>query len=276
MGVVYKAWQEELKRPVAVKVIRSGEFASPQELSRFRTEAEAAARLQHPNIIQVHELGEAQGNPYVCLEYVAGGSLAQYLGGRPQLPNEAAGLVEQLAQAMDHAHRRGIVHRDLKPSNILLSIADSPSELRTQHSGLCTFIPKVTDFGLAKLLDADQRQTMDGALLGTAPYMAPEQAHGRVRDVGPAADVYALGAILYELLTGRPPFRGESMQETLDQVRTQEPVAPRRLNPGLPKDLETICLKCLEKDPPRRYASSGALADDLQRWTRGEPVHAKP
>jgi len=203
MGVVYKAWQEELNRPVALKVIRSGEFASPQELARFRAEAEAVARLQHPNIVQVHDYGEAEGNPYVCLEYVAGGSLAQFAGGRPQPPREAAGLVEQLARAMDHVHRRDIIHRDLKPSNILLSSVDHPparpesesipSSLGIQNSALSMFCPKITDFGLAKRLDAAQTQTHKGVVLGTPSYMSPEQARGRVGEIGPPTDIHRPG-----------------------------------------------------------------------------------
>ncbi|HKI38005.1 MAG TPA: bifunctional serine/threonine-protein kinase/formylglycine-generating enzyme family protein [Gemmataceae bacterium] len=260
MGVVYKATHLALKRTVALKMIRTGEHADEAELARFRTEAEAVGRLAHQNIVQIHEVGESGGLPYLALEFVDGGSLAQKLCGGPLAPREAARLVETLAGAVQLAHSRNIVHRDLKPANVLLTTDGAP---------------KITDFGLAKTLDADSSQTRTGAVMGTPGYMAPEQASGRTHDTGPAADIYALGAMLYECLTGRPPFRGDSVLETLEQVRTQEPSAPRRLRRGTPRDLETICLKCLRKEPERRYASAEALADDLRRWRQGEPIAAR-
>jgi serine/threonine-protein kinase len=258
MGVVYKARDARLKRLVALKMM-TGPHVRPQELARFRGEAEAVARLQHPNVVQIHEVGEHDGRPYLVLEYVAGGSLADRLGGKPQPADEAARLVRTLALAVHAAHQHGVVHRDLKPANVLLAEDGTP---------------KVTDFGLAKRLD-EAGQTQTGAVLGTPSYMAPEQALGDSRGIGPHTDVHALGAVLYELLTGRPPFEGATLLETLDQVRTLEPRPPARLRPDVPRDLDTICRKCLEKEPTRRYPSALALADDLGRYLGGELIHAR-
>ncbi len=261
MGVVYKAQQLGLNRLVAVKMILSGDYAGRDELARFRLEAEAVAKLQHPGIVQVYEINELEGKPYFCLEFVEGGPLDKKLAGNPQPARQAAELVEKLAQAMAYAHDRHIIHRDLKPANILLTPAGEP---------------KITDFGLAKRLDSEDMHTQSGAVMGTPSYMAPEQAHGRTKEIGPAADIYSLGAILYELLVGRPPFKGETVIDTLDQVRTLEPAAPSRLRPKLPRDLETICLKCLHKEPARRYGGAHALAEDLRRYLAGEPILARP
>jgi serine/threonine protein kinase len=267
MGVVYKARQISLNRLVALKMILDAEHAGPDMLARFRTEAEAVARLQHPNIIQIHEVGEDNGRPFFALEYIVGASLANRLAGTPLPPREAAQLVETLARAMQAAHERDIVHRDLKPANVLLAGApDTPI-------GQCT--PKITDFGLAKKLGDTAGQTASGAIMGTPSYMAPEQAGGQSKQVGPAADVYALGAILYELLTGRPPFKAATAMDTLLQVLSEEPVPPSRLQPRLARDLETICLKCLEKHGRKRYGSAVALADDLRRFLVGEPIVAR-
>jgi WD40 repeat protein len=268
MGIVYKARQIGLKRLVALKVIRAGTRARQEELRRFRREAEVMARLQHPNIEQVYEVGEHDGHPFLSLEFIDGGSLAAKLAGTPQPSRQAAELVETLARAMEVAHQHGIIHRDLKPSNILLQTRGEPSG--------SLGIPKIADFGLAKHLDDDGEQTRSGAVLGTPRYMAPEQAEGRVRDVGPTSDVYALGAILYELLTGRPPFLGGSTLMTIALVLSVEPVPPRRLQPSVPQDLETICLKCLQKQPARRYSTALALAEDLRRFLSGEPIQARP
>ena len=260
MGVVYRGRQPALDRVVAVKVIRGGGYAGAAERSRFRTEALATARIPHPNIVTIHGSGEAQGLPYLVLEYLDGGSLADRLRGEPQEPRRAAELVRTLAGAVEAAHDRGVVHRDLKPRNIVFT-ADGT--------------PKITDYGLAKLLDTDLGPTLSGQSPGTPSYMAPEQAGARPGSIGPATDIHALGAILYELLTGRPPFRGASVAETLEQVRSQDPVPPGRLRPKLPRDLETICLKCLAKEPARRYPSARALADDLGRFLDGRPIVAR-
>ena len=261
MGVVYKARQVGLNRLVAVKMIRGGGQARPEHFARFRVEAEAVARLHHPNIIQIHDIGEVDELPFVSLELLDGGDLADRLAGSPQPGRAAAELLVTLAQAIEVAHEAGIVHRDLKPPNILFT-ADG--------------VPKITDFGLAKRLESDSNQTETGQIMGSPSYMAPEQARGHTKDVGPAADIYALGAIFYEMLTGRPPFKGETPIETIRQVTDDEVVPPSRLVPRVARDLETICLKCLNKEPPKRYASARALAEDLQRFLRGEPIKARP
>jgi hypothetical protein len=260
MGVVYQAWQESLDRPVALKVILAGEHAGSEERRRFQTEAEAAARLQHPNIVQVFEVGEHLRRPFFSMELVEGTSLADRAGGQLPPPRTAAALIAALARAVEHAHQRGIVHRDLKPANVLLT-ADG--------------IPKITDFGLAKRLDRGDSQTQSGAILGTPAYMAPEQAAGKTKEIGPAADLYALGTLLYELLVGRPPFRADTPLETLQRVVSEEPCPPRRARPGIPADLEAICLQCLRKEPARRYGSAQELAEDLDRFLQGEPVRAR-
>jgi WD40 repeat protein len=259
MGVVYKARDLRLKRLVALKMILHAEHAGEQERERFRIEAEAVASLQHPNIVQIHEIGEQQGCPYFALEYCAGGSLAAKLSGTPFPPREAATLVATLAQAMHAAHGKGIVHRDLKPANVLLA-----------EEG-----PKIADFGLAKRLE-EKGRTATGAVMGTPSYMAPEQAGGKNNEIGPATDVYALGAMLYECLTGRPPFKAATPLDTIKQVVSEEPVPPRQLNAKVPRDLETICLKCLHKEPARRYRTAAELADELRRFEAGEPITARP
>jgi serine/threonine protein kinase len=283
MGVVYKARHRALNRLVALKVISAGGLAGPRELERFRAEAEAVARLQHPNVVQVFEVGDHDGRPYLALELVEGGTLAQALAATPLPGREAAELVETLARAVHHAHEQGVVHRDLKPGNILLlrdeggGMRDEmnpgdPSSLIPHPSSLR---PKITDFGLAKRLDPDASQSTTGVAVGTPNYMAPEQAAGLNRLVGPAADIYALGSILYECLTGRPPFQGTSAVETLQQVVTADAVPPARLQPSVPRDLETICLVCLRKEPRKRYSSAQALADDLRRFLDGRPIAAR-
>jgi tetratricopeptide (TPR) repeat protein len=280
MGVVYRARDQRLGRVVALKMILAGGHAGAEELARFRTEAEAIARLQHPGIVQVFEVGEHEGRPFLSLEYCAGGSLEKWLDGTPHPPRQAAELVRALAVSIDTAHQANIIHRDLKPANVLLSVVSSPlsvaatAEQRTTDNGQRNIL-KITDFGLAKKLDVDAGATQTGAIMGTPSYMAPEQAQGE-KHVGPAVDIYALGAILYECLTGRAPFKAPTPFETLAQVVADEPVPPRRLVRGTPRDLETICLKCLHKAPARRYASAGELADDLGRYLDGQPVLARP
>jgi len=261
MGVVYRATQTGLRRTVALKMILAGEHASGGQVARFAAEARAVAQIRHPGIVQIYEIGEHDGLPYFSLEFCPGGGLDKKLNHEPQPPREAAALLEHLARAMFAAHSAGVVHRDLKPANVLLDSTGSP---------------KITDFGLARELDGAEGQTRTGSILGTPYYMAPEQALGQTREVGPAADQYSLGATLYEVLTGRPPFQGASVMETLEQVRNREPVPPSQLNPACPKDLETICLKALEKEPAKRYSSCEALADDLRAFLDGRPIAARP
>jgi WD40 repeat protein len=258
MGVVYRARQVALDRPVALKLLRGG---SSKRLARFRAEALAEARLQHPHVVQIFEIGEHQGQPYLALELLEGGSLEAKFAGEPQASHDAAALVAVLARTVQYAHSRGIVHRDLKPSNVLLTAEGTA---------------KIADFGLAKFLLATDGQTQEGDLVGTPRYMAPEQTSGALEAVGPAADIYSLGVILYELLTGRAPLQAPTPVETLLLIRNQEPLPPSRLLPRLPRDLETICLRCLQKDPRRRYATAQELADDLERFLAGNPVRARP
>jgi tetratricopeptide (TPR) repeat protein len=261
MGVVYRARQVLLNRPCVLKMILAGVHANSESIVRFLAEAEAVARLQHPNIVQIHNVGQADGLPFFELEYVEGGSLDRHLDGTPWPARRAAELVEALARGVAEAHRQGIIHRDLKPGNVLLA-ADGT--------------PKITDFGLAKALDKESGLTRTDSIMGSPGYMAPEQAAGQAKLVGPLADVYALGAILYELLTGGPPFRGTTVLEIIEQVKHAEPIPPSRLVPGLPRDIETIALKCLQKEPGKRYDSAAALAEDLRRFRAGELIVARP
>jgi WD40 repeat protein/serine/threonine protein kinase len=286
MGVVYKARQLSLNRIVALKMVLAGPHARAEDLERFRAEAEAIGRLCHPNIVEVHEVGDADGRPYFSLEYVEGGSLAHRLRGVPQPPRASAHLIATLARAIHIAHQRGIVHRDLKPANVLLrrksEIPNPKSEPEdtTSYSDfgfrISDFEPLITDFGLAKHLDKEGDHTLSGLVMGTPSYMAPEQAAGKARAVGPATDVYALGTILYEMLTGRPPFQGQTPLDTLQQVADQEPVPPTQLQARVPAALEAVCLRCLHKEPRRRYSSAAALADDLESFLAGRPVQARP
>jgi serine/threonine protein kinase len=306
MGVVYKVRQTSLNRIVALKMLLPGN-ATPDLLARFRTEAEALARLQHPNIVTIYDIGELDGRPYFTMELVAGPNLARLIDGRPQDVATSARLVEVLARTMDAVHQTGILHRDLKPANILLQIPHAETQRRREeekkteaatdasqtkelvgpglHSSsvLCVsaslrevLFPKITDFGLAKDQAAVGKLTQTGIIMGTPSYMAPEQARKTTERLGPGADIYALGAILYELLTGRPPFQGDTTAETVAQLLFEEPLSPARLRPKLPRDLVTICLKCLEKSPRKRYATALDLAEDLRRFQAGEPIRSRP
>ena len=282
MGVVYQARQLGLNRMVAVKMVLGLDHAGPHPLDRFRAECEAVARLQHPNIVQIFELGEHDGHPFFSLEFVAGGGLDQLLARSLPTCREAAELVVTLAQAIGYAHERGVVHRDLKPANVLLQHAASAVEANASDTEmppvtLAHSIPKITDFGLAKqLASADLDRTTSGTIIGTPGYMSPEQASGSNRDIGPPADIHALGAILYESLVGQPPFQAATLLETLEQIRTRQPSFPAALQTRIPRDLQTICLKCLEKAPGRRYSSAQALAADLRRFLNHETIQARP
>ena len=255
MGVVYRAIQRKLNRVVAIKALRRQFSGSAKARQRLHKEAEAIAHLQHPFIVQLYDVIEHEGEVYLVLEYVRGASLAARLQKGRLSIEESVRLTRQIAQAMQHAHAHGIIHRDLKPSNVLLTVDG---------------IPKITDFGLAKRLDDPVSHTQSGTLLGTPDYMAPEQAEGRVREIGPAADVYSMGCILYEMLTGRPPFRQESMVRLLDAIRFQQPVSPRSLRPEVPPALDAICMRCMRKAPAERYLSAGQLAADLERFIDGQ------
>jgi tRNA A-37 threonylcarbamoyl transferase component Bud32 len=261
MGVVYLAHDPTLGRQVALKMIRSGALARFEEVERFQREARAAAQLHHPNVVPIHEVGEHDGRHYFTMEYVDGGSLAEHRDRLAGDPRAAVTLLEKVARAVHAAHEKGVLHRDLKPANVLL---DDRGE------------PRVTDFGLAKLLDEDVELTHSGDVLGTPAYMAPEQAAGQLSRVGPTCDVWSLGVMLYELLTGQRPFSGSSRAETTRRIREDDPARPRSVRPRLPRDLETICLKCLEKGPEQRYPTAAELADDLARWLRDEPIRARP
>lgn len=261
MGVIYKARQICLNRIVAVKMMLPGLLVSEAEASRFQNEAEVIANLRHPNIVAVHEVGAHDGQRYFSMDYVEGQCMAAVVRDHPLPARTAARYVKVIAEAIHYAHQQGILHRDLKPSNVLMDKAGNP---------------RITDFGLAKRLASDSRLTATGTVLGTPSYMPPEQADGKSRRIGPSSDVYSIGAILYELLTGRPPFQAATPLDTVMLVLNTDPIAPRMLNPKLSRDLETICLKCLEKDPRWRYQSAQELADDLDRYLKREPIKARP
>ncbi|HZO83818.1 MAG TPA: serine/threonine-protein kinase, partial [Verrucomicrobiae bacterium] len=261
MGVVYRGRQLSLDRVVAVKMILAGPFASREFIQRFRAEAQAAASLQHPHIVAIHEVGEYEGQHFFTMDYIEGQSLAECVRERPLPARQAARYLKAIAEAVHHAHEHGILHRDLKPSNVLIDAFDQP---------------RITDFGLAKRLNDESDLTISGKALGSPAYMPPEQALGERKRIGPQSDVYAVGALLYHLLTGRAPFVAETMEATLMQVVHNEPASPRALNPNVPRDLDTICLKCLDKERSRRYVTARELAEDLERFLSGEPIEGRP
>ncbi|MCI0465294.1 MAG: serine/threonine protein kinase [Gemmataceae bacterium] len=271
MGIVYKARHLALGRTVALKTIRAGAEVAGGIAARFKAEARAVARLRHRNIIQIFDVGEHEGMHYLALEFVEGQSLAQHLSGKPLTPSQAAELIESLARAMQHAHELEVIHRDLKPGNILMATSSLPPPLPGEPPPPVTeLVPKITDFGLAKRLDANEGLTRHGDVLGTPAYMAPEQALGLANEAGPEADIYSLGAILYECLTGRPPFKGSTFLQTLEQVRTQDALPPSRYQSAVPPQLDAICLRCLRKNPVERYASMRELADALRAFLAGK------
>jgi eukaryotic-like serine/threonine-protein kinase len=270
MGVVYQARHTSLNRIVALKTILAGQHASLEDLNRFLEEAKAAAALDHPGIVPIYEIGQHNDQPFFSMAFVEGPSLSRVLEDGPLPPHVAVRIFRKIVEAVAYAHAKGVIHRDLKPANILLA-----GEHARDRKQLDASQPKITDFGLAKLLDSDSNLTASGQLLGTPLYMSPEQAAGRVREIGPASDIYSLGAILYVLLTGRPPFASDNPVEVILRVLESEPTLPRQLRPGVPRDLECICLKCLEKQSADRYTTADLLADDLDRFLRQEPVEAR-
>ena len=277
MGIVYLAWQPALRRHIAIKMIARGDLANPEELRRFRRESEAAASIRHENIAQIYDVGEQDGKPYIAMELVRGCTLSQYLKHGPLTVDTAVSLFIKLSDAVQHAHAHSVIHRDLKPSNILLEGCELSSEnLHTRSDSLIELQPKIVDFGLAKRIDQMESPTLTGDLIGTPSYMSPEQARGNTQATGIGSDIYSLGAVFYEVLVGRPPFQGASPLETLEQVLSQEPVRPTSLRAGLPRDIETICLKCLEKVPSRRYERARDFLDDLLRFQSGRPIAARP
>jgi serine/threonine protein kinase len=279
MGVVYKAIDQRLKRPVALKVILNGEHSSVPQRERLRLEAETIATLQHPGIVQIYEIGEHQGNLYLALELLDSQGLQTIMNDAPHEAKWAAALIKQLAETIHYSHQHGIIHRDLKPANILFSLSGNSSSLSVSQSKLFKkALPavKITDFGLAKCLTTDSKMTKTGVLLGTPQYMAPEQIPDSGEIVGFASDIYALGVLLYQLITGHLPFATNNLMQVLKMLRNDDPLAPRQLNASIPRDLETICLKCLMKKPADRYASAQDLAEDLTLFLQDEPIHAKP